>query len=60
MSGLWRVVTSNKPRRKGEAFVVNGNRFVLKVYKDGVDDPVEFAHYLARQFNQLEERRAKP
>lgn len=54
----WRTVTSSKERRKGEVFLLRDDRFVLKIYKDGVSDPKEFGHYLARQLNAIEERRA--
>lgn len=29
----WRMVVSNKPQRKGEAFILYGDLFVLKVYR---------------------------
>lgn len=54
----WRVVTSNKERRKGEVFVKRGDKFVLKIYKDSVPDPQAFGRYLARQLNIIEARRA--
>jgi hypothetical protein len=56
----WKGVRSNKPRREGEAFVLRDNTFVLKVYKqDSIPDTLRFARYLADQFNQLEEKKAR-
>lgn len=52
----WRAVTSKLSRREGEAFVLKGDTFVLKVYKGAVPDTLHFAQYLAKQMNQLEAR----
>lgn len=52
----WRIVTSDKPRRQGEVFLLNGGTFVLKIYKDSVPDPLSLGRYLVRQFNKLEEK----
>lgn len=54
----WRAVKSNKPLRKGEAFVMNGDQFVLKVYKDSVPDTFALAKHLAELFQRNEDRRA--
>jgi len=50
----WSMTMSNKPRRKGEVFIKRGDQFVMKLYKDGVEDPVKFGRYLVNQFNRLE------
>lgn len=57
MNNNWRAVTSPKPRRVGEAFVMRGDTFVLKVYKGSVPDTMALARYLARQFNKIEAKR---
>lgn len=54
----WHVVTSDKERRQGEVFLKRGNRFVLKIYKDSVPDPLAFGRYLAHQLTMAEARRA--
>jgi hypothetical protein len=53
----WRAVKSNKPRREGEAFVMRGDTFMLKVYKDVVPDTFAFAQYLARQLQMQEDKK---
>lgn len=50
----WTMTMSNKPRRKGEVFIRRGDKFVMKLYKDGVEDPVKFGRFLVNQFNRLE------
>lgn len=50
----WSMPMSNKPRRKGEVFIKRGDKFVMKLYKDGVEDPVKFGRFLVNQFNRLE------
>lgn len=50
----WSMTMSNKPRRKGEVFIKRGDKFVMKLYKDGVEDPVKFGRFLVNQFNRLE------
>ena len=50
----WSMTMSNKPRRKGEVFIKRGDKFVMKLYKDGVDDPVRLGRYLCTQLNRLE------
>ena len=54
----WRVVISPKPERRGEAFVMRGDTFVLKVYRDSVTDVHSFARWIAGQMNILEQRQA--
>ena len=46
---LWRMVLSAKKARRGEAFILHGNTFVLKVYHVG--DAPAFAHYLVDLLN---------
>lgn len=46
---MWRRVISKKPERKGEAFVLHNNTFVLKVYRVG--DAAAFARYLVTLLN---------
>lgn len=48
----WRMVISNKKGRKGEAFILHGNTFVLKVYRVG--DATKFAHFLVDLLNDVE------
>ena len=55
----WRVVYSNKPQRRGEAFIARGETFVLKVYADSVPEVPAFASYLARQLGLAELRLAQ-
>lgn len=50
----WSLTMSNKPRRKGEVFIKRGDTFVMKLYKNGVDDPVKLGRYIVNQFNRLE------
>lgn len=54
---MWTVVQSRKPRRDGEAFLMRDGQFVMKVYKDAVPDVPAFAEWLAKQLNQVEEKR---
>ena len=54
MAAIWTMTMSNKPRRKGEVFIKKHDKFVMKLYKDGVDDPVRFGRYLCTQLNRLE------
>lgn len=49
----WRMVISNKPGRKGEAFILHGDTFVLKVYRVG--DAAAFAHFLVDTLNDIED-----
>lgn len=52
----WHVVTSKKPNRIGEAFIMRNGKFVLKVYKDApVPDPEGFAKTLAHLLNTTEQ-----
>ena len=53
----WRMVISNKKARKGEAFVLHGDTFVLKVYRVG--DATAFAHFLVDLLNDVEDARLK-
>ena len=46
---LWRMVLSAKKARRGEAFILHGDTFVLKVYHVG--DAPAFAHYLVDLLN---------
>lgn len=46
---MWRMVISSKKDRKGEAFVLHNNTFVLKVYRVG--DAAAFARYLVMLLN---------
>lgn len=50
----WSMTMSNKPRRKGEVFIKRGDKFVMKLYKDSVEDPVKFGRFLVNQLNRLE------
>lgn len=50
----WSMTLSSKPRRKGEVFIKRGEKFVMKLYKDGVEDPAKFGRYLCNQLNRLE------
>lgn len=52
----WDVVVSPKERRAGEFFIRRGKQYVLKVYKDSVPDPYQFAHWLANQLEKSEQR----
>lgn len=54
MAAIWTMTMSNKPRRKGEVFIKKHDKFMMKLYKDGVDDPVRFGRYLCTQLNRLE------
>ena len=54
MTAKWTLVLSNKPRRKGEVFIKRGDTFVMKLYKDGLDDPLVMGRFLVNQFNRLE------
>lgn len=54
MAATWTMTMSNKPRRKGEVFIKKHDKFVMKLYKDGVEDPVKFGRFLCREFNRLE------
>lgn len=42
----WRIVTSPKPQRAGEYFIMRGEKFVLKLYRDAVPDPTAFTRRL--------------
>lgn len=48
----WEVVTSNKPLRKGEAFLKRDGVFVAKIYKNCDIDSLKFAEYLVAQMNR--------
>jgi len=54
MAAIWTMTMSNKPRRQGEVFIKRRDKFVMKLYKDGVEDPVKFGRYLVRELNRLE------
>ncbi len=54
MPAAWTMTMSNKPRRKGEVFIKRHDKFVMKLYKDGVEDPVKLGRFLCREFNRLE------
>lgn len=54
MAATWTMTMSNKPRRAGEVFIKRHDKFVMKLYKDGVEDPVRFGRYLCKQLNRLE------
>lgn len=54
MAATWTMTMSNKPRRVGEVFIKRRDKFVMKLYKDGVEDPVRFGRYLCSQLNRLE------
>ena len=54
MAATWTMTMSNKPRRGGEEFIKRHDKFVMKLYKDGVEDPVKFGRYLCTQLNRLE------
>lgn len=45
----WRMVLSSKKARRGEAFILHGDTFVLKVYHVG--DAPAFARYLVDLLN---------
>jgi hypothetical protein len=51
----WRAVTSKKPAHLGEAFLMRGNRFVLKVYRDSGYDGLRLAQYLAAQLQRQDD-----
>lgn len=54
----WRVVTSKKPARQGEAFILRNGSFVIKIYKDACPEGAEtFAIWLATQLNHVEKRK---
>ena len=53
----WRTVTSKKPRREGEVFILYGDVFVMKVYAGSVDDPQAFADAICKGLNRVEEKR---
>jgi hypothetical protein len=48
----WRFVTSNKPQRKDEVFVLNGGTFVMKLYAGAIPRPKDFARQLCEHLNQ--------
>lgn len=50
------VVTSPKPARRGEAFVMRGDVFILKVYRE-VPNALQFAETLARKLQEAEDRK---
>lgn len=54
MAAIWTMTLSSKPRRAGEVFIKRQDKFVMKIYKDGVENPVQFGRYLCRQLNRLE------
>lgn len=56
MSTEWKAVVSKKPLRAGEAFILRGDTFVMKIYKDSVTDPFRFARWIAEQMNKLEDK----
>jgi hypothetical protein len=51
------MVISNKKSRRGEAFILHGDTFVLKVYR--VNDAAAFAHFLVDTLNEIEDQRLK-
>lgn len=51
----WRMVISSKKGRKGEAFILHGDTFVLKVYRKS--NTTEFAHFLVDLLNDVEDQR---
>lgn len=53
----WRFVTSRKPARQGEAFLLRGEVFTMKIYRDAAPDVEEFAGWLVDQLNDVEQRR---
>lgn len=48
--GRYYVVTSPKPQRAGEAFIMRAGKFYAKVYKE-VPDAKMFAEHLCRLLN---------
>lgn len=55
----WRVVTSKKPKHKGEAFILRDDAFCIKVYANSTTNVPGFARWLANQLNGVDERAAK-
>lgn len=55
--GEWKVVTSKKPLRKGEYFLLRNETFIIKVYRD-VTEP-GFADWLCKQLERCERRKAR-
>lgn len=53
----WRTVTSKKPQRKGEVFILYGDVFVMKVYAGSVDDPQAFADAICKGLQRVEDKR---
>lgn len=52
----YRVVISKKPARRGEAFVVKGDVFILKVYRE-VPNAAQLAEWLARNMQAAEDKK---
>lgn len=55
----WRMVTSSKPKHRGEAFLLRNDAFCIKVYANSVPNVNAFARWLADQLNGVDERAAK-
>lgn len=60
MSDMYRVVTSTKPQRQGEAFILRNNKFFLKVYRDVPCGAEYFARNLCRLLNRHDPLTAAP
>lgn len=46
---MWRMVISSKKNRKGEAFILYGDKFVMKVYR--FRNTEEFARKIVEMLN---------
>ena len=49
----WRMVISDKPSRRGEAFIMYGEKFVMKVYR--VSNTIPFANHVVDLLNKHDE-----
>lgn len=51
----WRATRSRKPGpHYGNAYVLNGDTFVITIHRGSVESPIKLAQFLAEQFNKRE------
>lgn len=53
----YRAVTSKKPARAGEVFILRNDKFILKIYRDAAPDVMEFADWLVYNLQTCEDKR---
>lgn len=53
----YRVITSKKPNRQGEAFIARGDCFLMKLYRDGFPDVIATANRLVKKLQEAEDRK---